>query len=946
MQTQDNDNIHYHSHVTLRDSLQFRLSLSLGILIFVTMMTSFSILSYLSFDREIKTRTDALKGAAIVFSAPIADELIKDNRNGVLRILTGIGRFDQFKFASVLRVDGSPYAEIGYQVLLQRDDVQLETGAFSSFLFHNDLWIEEDIRKSGAVIGRLKLLSDISGIRQALYSNLLLTLAVALTFSLATIYLCMRAIRIITQPIRTLSSFMLKIGKNEDYTARTTETGKGEIGVLAQSFNAMLEGIESRNKDLLDYQYTLEDKVIDRTKALTVAKNEAETANAAKSEFLATMSHEIRTPMNGMLVMAELLATADLSAKHQRYADVVMKSGRSLLTIINDVLDFSKIESGNLELEHIPVELRALTEDAMALFWQIADSKGLDISCFSASNVPAQISGDPVRLNQVVCNLVNNALKFTEQGSVRISVEAEPGDDTYIRFSVIDTGVGIHRDKLDKVFESFTQADQSTTRKYGGTGLGLPICKRLVEAMGGAIGVDSEQGHGTTFYFTIPLEKPLEKLLAPEAANGDVKRSALLVMPVCATFHVLKDALERAGIRIISVADAHKARLVEEPVDYILARTREIEAIQNKIPATYCIAITSLGEFDVEPMIANETVHDVLTLPISSYSAVEVIDRLLCEAPKGKSLLDSHKDKSRNLSSFSDRKVLVADDNPVNREVIVQALMRFGIEPAVVENGLEALAVFNKQAFDLVFMDCSMPEMDGFQTTEIIRQREHESDAIRTPVIALTAHHADKINDQCKTAGMDDIIVKPFTMEALDTCLSKWFENTSPDTAPALVRPVPSEAALEEFDDESLFDLDALKNLKDILGDAFDMSFNRLLGLYKDNAPELLDRIVVALDAENPNEVMEAAHALKSMTANVSATRLSEYCALLETSGRSGDLGDASAPLRSLQVLHDRLMDEIIVKLTGKLTGELPCPPGKPEAIQHASGGAYFLKTD
>ena len=890
-----------------RDSLHIRLSIALGALIFIAMMLSFSVLSYFSFEREIATKREAIRGGAIVFSAPIADALSKDDRLGVQRILTGIGRFDQFKFASVFNLDGEPYAEVGYQVLLNRDDQNSKGKSTVDFLLHDDLWVEEEIRKSGVVIGHLRLLSDISSIRVSLFNNLLFTLGITFVSSLITILFLMSTVSLLTKPIRTLSTFMLKIGSTKNYERRVDENTKGEIGVLEQSFNAMLEGIEDRNSALLDYQNTLEDKVADRTRELTIAKNEAETANAAKSEFLATMSHEIRTPMNGMLVMAELLATAKLKPKHQRYADVVMKSGRSLITIINDVLDFSKIESGNLELEAIPVNIRTLSEDVMSLFWQTAQEKQLDVACYIAPSIPIEIIGDPVRLNQVLSNLVNNALKFTTTGHVQINIEQSPNKPDAVRIAVNDTGIGIHRDKLQKVFESFTQADQSTTRKYGGTGLGLPICKRLVEAMDGEIGVESEIGHGTTFFFDLPLLNGLENVIEPAPQC----KTALLVMQSGSTFHVLKDGLERSGVSVVARADINQIKVDEFHVDYLFAQTGDLTSLSSKVKAQYYVALADLGELTIEKLVNEDKVHDLISFPISSLGVLEVAHRLIENTPKGKLLFADTEEQKDSSISFKGRQVLVVDDNPVNREVIVQALNRFDIEPVVAQNGLEALAAFNRQPFDLVFMDCSMPEMDGYQTTEIIRQREQQQRSSRTPVVALTAHLADKIADQWKSAGMDDIIVKPFTMETLNHGLTKWLACTPNQPALEMSDPTLKEHVPISCEADSLFDEQALENLREILGDVFEASFGKLLVLYRANAPELMDQISDGLEKNDAKMVFEYAHALKSMTANVSASKLSECCAIIERAGQENNLSLARTEFDALNKLHNQLIEQI-----------------------------------
>jgi len=268
----------------------------------------------------------------------------------------------------------------------------------------------------------------------------------------------------------------------------------------------MLAQISVRDTALSRHRETLEQTVAERTRELRMARDSAEAANKAKSDFLATMSHEIRTPMNGVMVMAELLAAAELPPRQQRYAEVIVRSGQSLLTIINDILDLSKIEAGKLDLEQVAVSPCGVIDDVMSLFWERASSKGLDLAAFVTPDVPHLIIGDPVRLNQVLSNLVNNALKFTENGHVAVHVRAvgRNGDSVALEFSVIDTGIGIPADKIGKLFEAFSQADQSTTRKFGGTGLGLAICRKLIEDHGGSIDLRSEENRGTTVLLSFP----------------------------------------------------------------------------------------------------------------------------------------------------------------------------------------------------------------------------------------------------------------------------------------------------------------------------------------------------------------------------------------------------------------------------------------------------------
>lgn len=919
-----------------RYTLANRLSLALGAVIFLAIIATTATVTWNGFLREASREFGMLESTAKIFATSVSEPVARGDSQAAQQALTAIGRLDRMRYAEITTPDGNSFARMGFNNYLVASQGRKGARDALGLLFEDQAWAGWKIVQGGVHVGDIYLLADVSPIRAGLFRSLGANFLMAVTLALIAIALSRRVIGRLMQPLDSLSATMRRFSSGAPEALSLPSNTTAEIAALADSFRKMTADIIERDEQLLENQQMLERRVADRTRDLRSARDEAQTANEAKSEFLATISHEIRTPMNGMMVMAELLSTSSLPVTQKHYANVILKSGKGLLSIINDILDYSKIEAGSLVIEKAELDPAAIAGEVMTLFSQQAETKGLDFACMVDPEVPAIISGDPVRLTQILSNLVGNAIKFTDQGEVFIKLSWSGGLNTGIlQVKIADTGIGIHAGRLDSVFERFSQADQSTTRRYGGTGLGLPICKRLVEAMDGEIAVRSEPGRGSDFVFRIPAE-----VISPAPAVPDpAGRRALLVVEIGATYQVLRAAFEAAGILVEHRDPERLADGAEETghpaldlsdFDLVLITPALAEQVDMQDGDGQVIVIAGIGDPAAQALLDSGKAQAHLATPVSTSSVNSLLAGDAYSALIGEyaSRFPATREDYPEHAGLS---VLVADDNPVNREVIVQALKRFSIDPVVVDNGLEAVAAKRNESFDIVFMDCSMPDMDGFDATRAIRGYELESGQKRSQVVALTAHLANLVRERAMEAGMDDIVVKPFSLDSLAAAIRRAVngesglllvadepyqdQSASPDRDDEntsfqehRARPDADHAAcnVESHGDGGLpFDREQLRNLKSIMGSGFDAGFARLLELYREMAPLALERIDEAARQGDRNELASAAHALRSMANGLALARLAGHCAYIEERAANMDDQEMKTQLASLDALFN-----------------------------------------
>jgi len=754
------------------------------------------------------------------------------------------------------------------------------------------LQIVRPLTAAGRQTGTLYLLANSRREMVEIRGSALMLVASLILVLLVTQLISSSLQQLMTKPIYSLARMAKKITREGDYSIRVGRKYNDEIGDLIDDFNNMVEAVELREAELKEHRKNLELLVRERTEELRMKRDEALAAARAKSEFLANMSHEIRTPMNGVIGVLSLLRDAPLAEEYRRLLDSATRSADSLLLIINDILDFSKIDAGRIDFESIPFDLRELMEETSELFIDAVNLKNIDLVCFVPVEINCRIKGDPTRLRQILTNLVSNAVKFTESGEVVLRVEqyGREGNRQTLRFSVEDTGIGIAAGVIDRLFEKFTQADGSTTRKYGGTGLGLSVCKQLVEMQGGQIGVKSAIGEGSTFWFTLDFEVVEESSPLIPCAKLENKRF-LIVDDNGTNRMIIEHYLHVCTVQIYSCSDAATAMTVLEnlhgqglhvdavlldyhmpDVDGLMLAGRIRDRFEDEAPE---MIILSSGGIPRDKA-AEIGIRSVLFKPIRQFQLYEALASIV--AGRRYSLKRIEDKEKREIRLHG--RVLLVDDEPINQKVAEAILQKFGLQTDLANNGWEAVQMVQAGDYSLVLMDIQMPEMSGYEATEIIRKREEQEGRKRVAIIAMTANAMETTRRKCLAIGMDDFITKPIKPDVLAERLHPWLG-------------VPVEAGTDgaaELEVTRPSSWNRAKALEFVGGDS--ELLHDMMGLFLQRNTQLLLRVQEAIGARSAGNLCEAAHAYKGAVNHFAAVGVREIAQTLERAGRNNQLDD------------------------------------------------------
>ena len=744
------------------------------------------------------------------------------------------------------------------------------------------------------VMNKSSLNSLVGGVRNI---NIITTFVLTLIM----IFVLLSVTQRVTQPIKKLRTLMGRAQTGER-RVRAELSGPNDIRQMEVSFNTMIAALEDREQELLST----------RDDALQSAK--------VKGEFAANVSHELRTPLNGILGMLELLSDMPLSPKQREYVDIAQNSSDALVSLIDDILDFSKIDLGKVGVVNQEFDLTNLLDDVVSIMSTQAQLKGIDFSYQICEPLMNKVCGDRRRIRQLLINLCGNAIKFTNQGEVFIKVSLEQDDNASnkLRFEINDTGIGIPADALDKIFEAFSQADNSTTRRYGGTGLGLAICRQLVNVLDGEIGVDSVLGQGSKFFFVIPIPEVSTQLkLAATEHKGLNNKRFLVIDDSEHVYTNLAQILKRYG-GLVDYADCGRAALSKLKQATESGQPFEIVLVDETMPSDDGIELLRLIKHDntiIAPktlLMTNHTYTEYLlerVAEIDQYIQKPIVESQLLTTLsvliEGVSVVqagDLQRAEEKEIIA-SNVKILVAEDNNANQKVAQGMLERLGCKVMIAYNGIEAIDLLMRDRFDIVFMDCNMPEMDGYEATRRIRKLDDNYAQI--PIIAMTANVREGDRQTCIDAGMDDYLAKPLKIKNIKSKLEIWLPEL---VSEVLKLPTQQSAPYNP----SALHLGAL-NVKRIneLKDSVGRAFENVLSAFREDLAKLVDDIAVAIDAQNKKAIQYCAHTIKGSSKNFGAQELAKIAGEIERACKTEQLDKIDLLLKRLK--HE--MENVMVSL-------------------------------